>query len=117
MKSFSEYRKQILEDVEDNKKREENYKKLKSLCDKYRVVSINHAYVNKNNKPNILLHFAGGTGYPEIKYSEETGWKLSGMLFWTGNRDWNYFKKYVSNLNKLIAELKDFDVSMLPIRA
>ena len=116
MKSFSEYRKQILEDVEDNKKREENYKKLKSLCDKYRVVSINHAYVNKNGNPKILLCFTGENGYPKIEYSDN-GWKLSGMLFWTGNRDWNYFKKYVSNLNKLIAELKDFDVSMLPIRA
>jgi hypothetical protein len=117
MKSFSEYRNQILEEVEDNKKREENYKKLKSLCDKYRVVSINHAYVNKNNKPNILLNFSGGIGHPEIKYSEETGWKLSGGLFWTGRMDWNDFKKYVSNLNKLIAELKNFDVSVLPIRA
>ena len=111
MKSFSEYRKQLLEEVDDNKKRKETYQKLEKLCNE--VISVKYAFIDAYGNPNISLE----RGRVRITYNKRWGWNIDGGVTDTDmSMDWDNFKKYVAKLTKLIKELKKFDISMLPIR-
>ena len=128
MKSFSEYRKQILEEVEDNKKREENYKKLKSLCSKYNAFYIDYAYAHElsNHKEELFLSLnstIGGSSTPKIKleainHFHRTDDKTHRLILSGSLNDeqtsWDNLKNYLNNFYNFAQGLKNFDCHLLP---